>query len=69
MPGKLQTRHGAGRLVLITCDDWDGKVWRSNVVIDRRIRLNRRNLAASPLFRSRHLLSSSTAHLGFPRVR
>ena len=24
---------GAGRLVLITCGDFDGTVWRSNVVI------------------------------------
>jgi LPXTG-site transpeptidase (sortase) family protein len=23
---------GAGRLVVITCDDWDGSVWRSNIV-------------------------------------
>ena len=23
---------GAGRLVVITCDDWDGRVWRSNIV-------------------------------------
>ena len=23
---------GAGRLVLITCDDWDGTTWRSNIV-------------------------------------
>jgi LPXTG-site transpeptidase (sortase) family protein len=23
---------GAGRLVIITCDDWDGTVWRSNIV-------------------------------------
>ena len=21
-----------GRLVIITCDDWDGKAWRSNIV-------------------------------------
>lgn len=23
---------GVGRLVIITCDDWDGRVWRSNIV-------------------------------------
>ena len=23
---------GAGRLVIITCDDWDGTMWRSNIV-------------------------------------
>jgi LPXTG-site transpeptidase (sortase) family protein len=23
---------GAGRLVIITCDDWDGTGWRSNIV-------------------------------------
>jgi LPXTG-site transpeptidase (sortase) family protein len=23
---------GAGRLVIVTCDDWDGKVWRSNII-------------------------------------
>ena len=30
--GEIFRQTGAGRLVLITCDDWDGKVWRSNVV-------------------------------------
>ena len=30
--GEIFSQTGAGRLVLITCDDWDGKVWRSNVV-------------------------------------
>jgi hypothetical protein len=23
---------GPGRLVVITCDDWDGVVWQSNIV-------------------------------------
>jgi LPXTG-site transpeptidase (sortase) family protein len=23
---------GAGRLVVITCDDWDGTTWRANIV-------------------------------------
>jgi LPXTG-site transpeptidase (sortase) family protein len=23
---------GAGRLVIITCDDWDGRTWQSNIV-------------------------------------
>jgi LPXTG-site transpeptidase (sortase) family protein len=26
------TQAGPGRLVVITCDDWDGTVWRSNIV-------------------------------------
>ena len=30
--GEIFRQTGVGRLVLITCDDWDGKVWRSNVV-------------------------------------
>jgi LPXTG-site transpeptidase (sortase) family protein len=29
---KIFGQTGTGRLVVITCDDWDGKVWRSNVV-------------------------------------
>jgi LPXTG-site transpeptidase (sortase) family protein len=29
---KIFARTGAGRLVIITCDDWDGRVWRSNIV-------------------------------------
>jgi LPXTG-site transpeptidase (sortase) family protein len=29
---EIFSQTGAGRLVLITCDDWDGRVWRSNVV-------------------------------------
>jgi LPXTG-site transpeptidase (sortase) family protein len=29
---KIFAQTGAGRLVIITCDDWDGSVWRSNIV-------------------------------------
>jgi LPXTG-site transpeptidase (sortase) family protein len=29
---EIFARTGAGRLVIITCDDWDGTVWRSNIV-------------------------------------
>ena len=29
---KIFAQTGAGRLVVITCDDWDGKAWRSNIV-------------------------------------
>ena len=29
---EIFAQTGAGRLVIITCDDWDGKVWRSNIV-------------------------------------
>ena len=29
---KIFAQTGAGRLVIITCDDWDGTVWRSNIV-------------------------------------
>jgi LPXTG-site transpeptidase (sortase) family protein len=29
---EIFAQSGAGRLVLITCDDWDGKTWRSNIV-------------------------------------
>jgi LPXTG-site transpeptidase (sortase) family protein len=29
---KIFTQSGVGRLVLITCDDWDGTVWRSNII-------------------------------------
>jgi LPXTG-site transpeptidase (sortase) family protein len=29
---KIFAQTGAGRLVVITCDDWDGKGWRSNIV-------------------------------------
>ena len=29
---KIFSQTGAGRLVVITCDDWDGKGWRSNIV-------------------------------------
>jgi hypothetical protein len=31
-PEEIFAQTGAGRLVVITCDDWDGKVWRSNIV-------------------------------------
>jgi LPXTG-site transpeptidase (sortase) family protein len=30
--GKILAQDGPGRLVVITCDDWDGSVWRSNIV-------------------------------------
>jgi LPXTG-site transpeptidase (sortase) family protein len=29
---KIFAQTGAGRLVIITCDDWDGRAWRSNIV-------------------------------------
>jgi LPXTG-site transpeptidase (sortase) family protein len=29
---QIFAQTGPGRLVLITCDDWDGKAWRSNIV-------------------------------------
>ena len=29
---KIFAQTGTGRLVLISCEDWDGSVWRSNVV-------------------------------------
>jgi LPXTG-site transpeptidase (sortase) family protein len=29
---EIFAQSGPGRLVLITCDDWDGKAWRSNAV-------------------------------------
>ena len=29
---EIFAQTGAGRLVVITCDDWDGSVWRSNIV-------------------------------------
>ena len=29
---EIFAQNGPGRLVLITCDDWDGTAWRSNVV-------------------------------------
>jgi hypothetical protein len=29
---EIFAQTGAGRLVIITCDDWDGKAWRSNIV-------------------------------------
>ena len=29
---EIFAQTGAGRLVIITCDDWDGRVWRSNIV-------------------------------------
>ena len=29
---QIFTQAGPGRLVIITCDDWDGTVWRSNIV-------------------------------------
>lgn len=29
---QIFAQNGPGRLVLITCDDWDGKAWRSNIV-------------------------------------
>ena len=30
---KLFSRSGPGRLVLVTCEDWDGTAYRSNVVV------------------------------------
>ncbi len=29
---EIFAQSGPGRLVIITCDDWDGMVWRSNIV-------------------------------------
>jgi LPXTG-site transpeptidase (sortase) family protein len=29
---EIFAQTGAGRLVIITCDEWDGTVWRSNIV-------------------------------------
>jgi len=29
---EIFAQTGPSRLVLITCDDWDGKAWRSNIV-------------------------------------
>jgi LPXTG-site transpeptidase (sortase) family protein len=29
---QIFSQAGPGRLVVITCDDWDGTVWRSNIV-------------------------------------
>jgi hypothetical protein len=29
---KIFDQTSAGRLVLITCHDWDGTAWRSNIV-------------------------------------
>jgi LPXTG-site transpeptidase (sortase) family protein len=29
---KIFAQTGTGRLVVISCEDWDGSVWRSNVV-------------------------------------
>ena len=29
---EIFAQTGAGRLVIITCDDWDGTAWRSNIV-------------------------------------
>jgi LPXTG-site transpeptidase (sortase) family protein len=29
---EIFAQTGAGRLVVITCDDWDGTAWRSNIV-------------------------------------
>jgi LPXTG-site transpeptidase (sortase) family protein len=29
---EIFAQTGAGRLVIITCDDWDGTSWRSNIV-------------------------------------
>jgi LPXTG-site transpeptidase (sortase) family protein len=29
---EIFAQTGAARLVIITCDDWDGRVWRSNIV-------------------------------------
>jgi LPXTG-site transpeptidase (sortase) family protein len=29
---EIFARSGAGRLVIITCEDWDGNAWRSNIV-------------------------------------
>ena len=29
---KIFSQSGAGRLVVITCDDWDGTAWESNII-------------------------------------
>lgn len=29
---RIFNQSGSGRLVVITCEDWDGSVWRSNVI-------------------------------------
>ena len=29
---KIFSQSGTGRLVIISCEDWDGTAWRSNVV-------------------------------------
>jgi LPXTG-site transpeptidase (sortase) family protein len=29
---QIFTQSGPGRLVVITCDDWDGTVWQSNII-------------------------------------
>jgi LPXTG-site transpeptidase (sortase) family protein len=29
---EIFSQTGAGRLVVITCEDWDGKAWQSNIV-------------------------------------
>jgi LPXTG-site transpeptidase (sortase) family protein len=29
---EIFAQSGGGRLVLVTCDDWDGKAWQSNIV-------------------------------------
>jgi LPXTG-site transpeptidase (sortase) family protein len=29
---EIFAQSGAGRLVIITCDDWDGTAWQSNIV-------------------------------------
>jgi LPXTG-site transpeptidase (sortase) family protein len=30
---EIFAQTGVGRLVIITCDDWDGSAWRSNIII------------------------------------
>jgi hypothetical protein len=34
--GEIFRRSGRGRLVLITCEDWDGRAYLSNVVVTAR---------------------------------
>ena len=29
---EIFSQSGAGRLVIITCDDWDGTAWASNII-------------------------------------
>lgn len=29
---QIFTQAGPGRLVIITCDDWDGTTWQSNII-------------------------------------